>query len=107
MVIEFNFGQVINVGLAKKGLRTISINNSIYSWTVAPDDEPGLGIIAELKTDPCQKLACYVQHGTIISSGYVKKVILYALKQGWNPNKKGPPFRCDYDESEDVCCGKQ
>jgi hypothetical protein len=95
------------VSLAKKGLRKISISNTFYCWTVSPDDEPGLGIIVEREADPCQRLTCYVKHGTIIFSGYVKKVIQYALKQGWKPDQKRPPFRCDYHESENEFLGSQ
>ncbi len=80
------------MGLAKKGTRKITVNETVYRWVVSPDNEPGLGIIVEKYNTPGQRLTFYVPHGTVISPSIVRKIILYGLNIGWNPSKKGPPI---------------
>ena len=55
---------------------------------VSPDDEPGLGIIVEKDNFQGQRIAAWVEHGNIITPALVKKVILYALTQGWSPSER-------------------
>jgi hypothetical protein len=77
------------MGLAKKGTRLIKIDDIDYRWVVQPDDEPGLGIVAELAENPGQRMMTWVEHGTVISPWLVRKAILHALEQGWHPAEKG------------------
>lgn len=80
------------MGLAKKGSRRITIDETVYRWRVSPDDEPGLGIVVELYEQPGQRMVTWVEHGNTISPWLVRKVILQALSQGWKPADKAKPF---------------
>lgn len=81
------------MGIAKKGTRKIIVDEISYRWVVSPDDEPGLGIIVEKHDNPGQRLTIYVPHGTIISPGLVRKIILYGIDIGWNPSETGKPIK--------------
>lgn len=78
--------------LARKGTRHILVESINYRWTVAPNDEPGVGIVAELAVLPAARLVSWVDHGTIIGPGLVRRAILDALSAGWRPNESGPDF---------------
>ncbi|MEH2059434.1 MAG: hypothetical protein V7K97_25425 [Nostoc sp.] len=64
------------MALAKKGTRLIKVDGVEYRWVVQPDDEPGMAVVVE-----CQ--------GNIISPWLLRKAILYAIDQGWNPKQRG------------------
>lgn len=83
--------------IARKGTRKIVVEGETYRWVVAPDDEPGLGIVVEREVGYGQRLLAWVEHGNIISPGLVRKVILYAVSIGWTPSerKKQLTFRLD------------
>jgi len=78
--------------LARKGTRQLVVDNIHYRWTVAPDDEPGVGIVAELAARPASRLVSWVEHGVIIGPGLVRRAILDAVAAGWRPNEPGPDF---------------
>lgn len=85
------------MALAKKGTRLMSVEGASYRWVVAPNDEPGLGIVVEAADAPGQRMVTWVDHGTTISPGLVREAILHALAQGWQPRERGPErvFRFD------------
>src|SRR4051812_24303387 len=76
------------MAIAKKGSRKIVVEGEIYRWVVSPDDEPGLGIVVEKDKINGQRLAVWVEHGNTITPALVKKVILYALTEGWSPSER-------------------
>jgi len=78
------------MALAKKGTRSIMVNDARFRWTVSPDDEPGIGVVVEDYSVPGQRAAIWVEHGNILSPGLVRHFILHALAHGWNPKKRGP-----------------
>ncbi len=92
------------MSIARKGTRRIVVEGESYRWVVAPDDEPGLGIIVEREAGHGQRLLAWVEHGNTISPALVRKVILFALSRGWAPSerKKQMTFRLD-----DVFTGKR
>ena len=78
--------------LARKGTRQLVVDNVHYRWTVAPNDEPGVGIVAELAALPASRLVSWVDHGVIIGPALVRRAILDAIAAGWRPNERGPDF---------------
>ncbi|WP_375773089.1 MafI family immunity protein [Archangium gephyra] len=78
------------MGLAKKGTRLLTIEGARYRWVVAPNDEPGLGIVVEAADLAGQRMVTWVEHGTAISPWLVREAILHALSQGWSPRERGP-----------------
>jgi GNAT superfamily N-acetyltransferase len=85
--------------LPKKGTRQITVDGILYRWIVSPDDEPFLGIIVERAEFPGNNLgACWLKHGTVISPGLVRKVILHALSKGWQPQKSGRGMGFRFEE---------
>lgn len=85
------------MALAKKGTRGVTVDGTRYRWVVAPNDEPGLGIVVEAADAPGQRMVTWVDHGTTISPWLVREAILHALSQGWQPQARGPErvFRLD------------
>jgi len=85
------------MALAKKGTRLMTVEGARYRWVVAPNDEPGLGIVVEAEDSPGQRMVTWVDHGTTISPWLVREAILHALAQGWQPRARGPErvFRFD------------
>ncbi|CAM4302792.1 hypothetical protein [Corallococcus exiguus] len=75
--------------LRRKGTRSIVVDGTNYRWTVAPNDEPGLGIVVERESGGGQRMLTWVEHGTIIAPGLVRDAILYALESGWTPELPG------------------
>ncbi|MBW4618917.1 MAG: GNAT family N-acetyltransferase [Cyanosarcina radialis HA8281-LM2] len=84
--------------IPRKGTRQITVDGISYRWLVSPDDEPGLGIIVERAEFPANKVGALVEHGTIISPGLVRKVILHALSKGWQPQKSGQGMGFRFEE---------
>jgi len=78
------------MGLAKKGTRLMTVEGARYRWAVAPNDEPGLGIVVEAADSPGQRMVTWVEHGTAISPWLVREAILHALSEGWSPRARGP-----------------
>ncbi|HEY5956546.1 MAG TPA: hypothetical protein VIV60_08340, partial [Polyangiaceae bacterium] len=78
--------------LARKGTRQIVVDGVQYRWTVAPDEEPGVGIVAESATLPAQRLVSWIDHGVAIGPGLVGSAILDGLAAGWVPTLPGPDF---------------
>lgn len=78
------------MALAKKGTRLMTVEGACYRWVVAPNDEPGLGIVVEAADSPGQRMVTWVDHGTTISPWLVREAILHALAHGWQPRARGP-----------------
>ena len=78
------------MALARKGTRLITINQTQYRWTVAPDHEPGVAIVTELAENPGQRLVVWFDHATILAPGLVRHTILWALATEWQPHHPGP-----------------
>lgn len=85
------------MALAKKGSRVMTVDGARYRWVVAPNDEPGLGIVVEAADAPGQRMVTWVDHGTTIAPWLVREAIVHALAQGWQPQARGPErvFRLD------------
>jgi hypothetical protein len=83
--------------LAKKGTRLMTVEGARYRWVVAPNDEPGLGIVVEAADSSGQRMVTWIDHGTTISPWLVREAILQALAHGWQPQVRGPErvFRLD------------
>lgn len=77
------------MAIAKKGTRLITVDDVEYRWVVQPDDEPGLGIVVECAKNPGQRMITWVDRGNIISPWLVRKAILHAVEQGWQPKQRG------------------
>ena len=75
--------------LRDKGTRRITVDSCTYRWVVAPDDEPGLGIVVEQFENPRQRMVTWVDHGTVVSPGLVERTIRLALMNGWDPMSPG------------------
>ncbi|MBN8467063.1 hypothetical protein JYJ95_11090 [Corallococcus exiguus] len=75
--------------LRRKGTRRIVVEGTNYRWMVAPNDEPGLGIVVERESGGGQRMLTWVEHGTIIAPGLVRDAILHALEAGWTPELPG------------------
>src|SRR3954469_10282348 len=75
--------------LAGKGSRRIEIDSVRYRWTVAANDEPGLGIVVQHATSKGQRLVSWVAHGVVVSPGLVRRAILDGLASGWRPDERG------------------
>jgi Cysteine-rich CPCC len=80
------------MALARKGTRTILVEGVTYRWTVAPNDEPGLGIVVEADGDSACRLVSWVEHGVIVSPGLVRRAILDGVAAGWRYATPGPDF---------------
>src|SRR5262245_9988688 len=93
------------MALPRKGTRRIVVDDTIYRWTVSPDDEPGVAMLVEQWDGPAQRMKTWVEHGIVISPGLVRRAILYALANGWTPSAKSPDavFRLvqEPDDTED------
>src|SRR5258707_12617716 len=77
------------MALARKGTRTVVVDGALFRWVVAPDDEPGLAIVAEQASGHGQRMVTWVEHGTVIAPGLVAEVIRKALEHGWTPRERG------------------
>ena len=77
------------MAIPKKGTRQITVDGVVYRWIIAPNDEPGLGIVVECKEYPRQRIIAWIEHGNIVSPKIVRQAILYALAIGWQPQKIG------------------
>lgn len=80
------------MALARKGTRKIVVQGVSYRWTVAPNDEPGLGIVVEEEVNGSSRLVSWVEHGVIVSPGLVRRAILDGLAAGWRSAAPGPDF---------------
>ena len=78
--------------LARKGTRKIVVDGVHYRWTVAPNDEPGVGIVVEHYVRPACRLVSWVEHGVVISPALVRRAIVEALGAGWLALEPGPDF---------------
>jgi len=80
----------LKMTLAKKGTRKIVVDGMVFRWTVLPDDEPGVALVAELHTSPVSRAVTWFPHGVLISPAAVTAELPAALASGWNPRQPGP-----------------
>jgi len=95
------------MALAKKGTRTLVINDIRYRWVVSRDFGGGenaraetLTLVVELADEPGQRLeAVFAYHDLpnsnvpadrqTISPKVVREIILFALQKKWRPTQRG------------------
>ncbi len=76
--------------LKKKTTRRIVVDGRSYRWIAAPNDE-GLAFVVEHESGHGQRVvAKWYEHGTVISPGVVRDVVVRALENGWRPDQPGP-----------------
>src|SRR5215470_14272702 len=98
------------MALAKRGTRSITVDNRAYRWVVAPDDGYMVLVVEDANT-PGQRLEAFFGYQDVyepagegalrvvgqrrsITPGVVQVVIQAALLGGWQPSSRGlPPFR--------------
>ena len=80
------------MALARRGTRKIVVEGVPYRWTVAPHDEPGLGIVVEVEDNGSCRLVSWVEHGVIVSPSLVRRAIIDGLAAGWRFEAPGPDF---------------
>ncbi len=89
------------MGLAKKGSRTIKVDEIIYRWVLSTDSG-FMSIIAELDGGPGQRMEAQVSYRdqpgdsqqARVTPETVRRAINFAIGEGWTPNVVGlPPFR--------------
>jgi len=88
------------MAIAKKGSRCIDVEGILYRWVVSPDDGY-MVLLVELVSEPGQRLeACFPYHNlfdppeagafkVVVSPRVVRKIILAALVNGWQPLQRG------------------
>jgi hypothetical protein len=79
----------IDMALAKKNTRLLTVEGPQYRWTVSPDDEPGMGIVVKKSNLLGQRMVTWVEHGNIVSPWLVREAIIHALSHGWQPQARG------------------
>jgi len=79
----------VMVGIVRKGSRLITVDGQRYRWIVAPDDEPGLGVVVEGAERPAQRLFVWLDYGNIVSPKLVRDLVRLGLQQGWTPQQPG------------------
>ena len=75
--------------LRRKGTRVIVLDDARFRWTVAPDDEPGVAVVAELGENPRGRLVSWYEHGVMITPRVVRHAIETAVRAGWDPTAPG------------------
>jgi len=78
------------MALARKGTRRIVVDGTAFRWIVAPDDEPGVALVAEHESNPASRVIVWFPHGKLIAPGVVAAEIRAALLNGWHPERRGP-----------------
>lgn len=95
------------MGLARKGSRTITVNDVVFRWAVSPDSGY-MVIVAESESHAGQRMEAHVgyhaerpdEKQARITPSVIRRAIELALHDGWQPDRAGlPPFRLrDADE---------
>lgn len=80
------------MAIARKGTRSITIDATEYRWLVRLGKHHDLYRITELASTSGQILIAKLRQSTIVTPWLVKKVIKYALAQGWQPQQRGQDF---------------
>jgi len=78
------------MALAGKRTRKIVVDGTAFRWTVAPDDESGVALVAELDSSPASRVVIWFPHGILIAPSVVAEEIRAALLSGWSPELRGP-----------------
>ena len=80
------------MAIARKSTRRLVVDAEVYRWTVSPDDEPGVALVAEHYDEPAQRLVAWFEHGVPITPKVAAECIRRARSSGWNPAARGPDF---------------
>ena len=97
------------MALAKRKTRLIHVDGTEYRWVVSPDDGY-LVLVVELAREPRSRLLVYSSYDellvpnldagghtrfseTMITPGFVRCWIRYALAHAWEPSTPGAEFR--------------
>jgi hypothetical protein len=77
--------------LQRKGTRKIVVNDRAYRWRVSSADGQWLAIVVEGEQGEGQRMVSqWYDYRTAISPGLVREVVLRALENGWEPDRRGP-----------------
>ena len=101
------------MALPKKGLRKITVDNFRYAWSatgndgwislsIAPLDNLGQllttafgyhsKVVGELRRPTGEHIGYSVKQQLLVTPYIIRQIIQTALKKGWQPAVKGPPF---------------
>jgi hypothetical protein len=81
--------------IAKKGSRTILVNDVQYRWVPAPlrgCEPPMMSFLCHTDKEPSDSLLnvqMWEKHCSVVTPGVVETFIIEALKTGWDPSAKG------------------
>lgn len=96
------------MGLARKGSRSLHVKGRDYRWVVSPDDGY-MVIVVEAASGEGQRMHAEIEYRDVtredgrivgqkanVSPGVVRRAIVHALAEGWQPEQGGlTPFRLD------------
>ncbi len=80
------------MALARKKSRRIVVDGEAYRWTVSPDDEPGIAIVAERFENPARRLVSWFDHGSRLTPKQAAAAIRVARATGWDPSERGTDY---------------
>ena len=80
------------MAIARKNTRRLVVDAEVFRWTISPDDEPGIALVAEHYTEPARRLVAWFEHGVSITPKVAAECIRGARACGWNPSERGPDF---------------
>ncbi len=84
------------MALAKKGSRSILVDEVQYRWKARSETDGTTHVVVELYNAPQQSVVAFFQshpfddpeERRMITPATVTAIIAYALKNGWDPEKK-------------------
>lgn len=84
------------MALAKKGSRSILVEEVQYRWKARSEPDNTTHVVVELYDNPQQSAVAFFQSSLpnnpderrAITPATVSAIVLYALDNGWNPTKK-------------------
>ena len=84
------------MALAKKGSRSILVDDVQYRWKARSETDGSTHVVVELYDEPQQSIVAFFQsypfddpeEKRVITPATVTAIIAYALKNGWDPEKK-------------------
>lgn len=90
------------MALAKKGSRSIIVQDVQYRWKVCSEPNYTKHLVVELYEHPQQSMVAFFREDkvtkekVVINPAVVSSVIEYALKKGWSPFKKAPQLNLGF-----------
>ena len=84
------------MALAKKGSRSIFVDEVQYRWKARSESNNSTHVVVELYDTPQQSVVAFFQSSLpntpderrAVTPATVTAVIVYALENGWNPEKR-------------------